>query len=188
MAALFNTRKLSGAYTARSVVNISHGARTNDGFLRFRTTIEFGKEGRFTRAAEVQVAGLHINEIYDSMQPYVSEILEIIGYLEDFQDFIHLPEKNPQHEDAALGTIFNRVLCTEHPVMFHAVRQAKGTSLKIFTEGAHDLSIDMEAKSSGNSVYFLGRKINDMIEHFRNHLKQIDGVPVDQLMAVGAAA
>lgn len=166
MASLFQTRELSTAFPNRSVVIESSCVKTVKQDLIIKLHIEFGVNGRLSRQVHIPVTGRYIKDVKRDIDEHKESINEIIGFLEE----ANLWTINSNEE------IFNRVLCEEHPLMFHGVRKLKSISFFIFGEGLHDLEIVLDRrKEFGHRAFAL--KIMVLQTALRNHLAAIDGMP-----------
>lgn len=165
MASLFQTRELSTAFPNRSVVIESSCVKTVKQDLIIKLCIEFGVNGKLTRQVHIPVTGRFIKDVKRDIDEHKDSILEIIGYL----------------EEANLWTVksteelFNRVLCEEHPLMFHAVRKPKSITFAIFGEGLHDLEIVLDRRKEYGQRLF-AQKILVLQNALRKHLESIDNM------------
>lgn len=166
MASLFQTRELSTAFPNRSVVIESSCVKTVKQDIIIKLNIEFGVNGRLSRQTHIPVTGRFIKDVKRDIDTHKESILEIIGYLEE----VNLWTVESTEE------LFNRVLCEEHPLMFHGVRKPKSISFFIFGEGLYDLEIVLDRrKEYGHRSFAL--KIMVLQTALRDHLKSIDNMP-----------
>jgi hypothetical protein len=188
MASLFRNRTLLDSFPNRNVVGESTGIHTNDGNLVFRVGIDFGIQGKLTRYMTVKALGNELVEVSRAISEYESSILEIIDILEEMQrwvldiDFVPGAISPVRHRG---DLVFNRVLCEENPLMVHAAWFNKSITCSLFGKGLYDLEIRIPAGGEHNHRIFQ-LKIMSMINVFREHLRDVEKLPVQQLLKKGA--
>jgi hypothetical protein len=184
MASLFRNRRLMDAFSNRNVVGESSGIHTKDSDLIFRVSVDFGAQGKIARSLTIKALGNDLVSVTKVIRDYEDSLLEIIGNLEEMQRWVldvEFVPGSPSPIRHRPTSPFNRVLCEENPLMFHAAWVNKGITCMIFGKGLYDLEIRL-----GDGTPFTYRmfqlKINSVIEVFRDHLREIEKLPVPQLL------
>ena len=184
MASLFRNRTLSNAFPHRNVVIESVGVRSKNDDIIFRCSLDFGYSGKLVRGINIKAVGNTFKSITKDLREYeesLSEIVEILQALKVWASDVR------SSNGVLTGTedIFNRVLCEEHPLMFHGVRNNKGISFKIFGEGLHDMEIVMDYKQAAAFRAF-NIKIEAIISAFTSHQQDIKNTSLATILQ-GAA-
>jgi len=179
MALLFKHVKLSDVHTARNVVNNSIGIRTTNGEVEFVVAAEFGTMGKLRRRVRLYPVTTQHEIVKKQLDEYVGDLLELIGIFEELKRFVKNSLAKPVEN--GVGDIFNRVLCTEVPVMVHCVRAPKSYNLQIFTEGAYDLEIKYNYEESPMAQKNFFGKVDDLIKLLQNHIVHIENTPANEI-------
>lgn len=188
MASLFRNRKLLDTFPNRNVVGESTGIHTKDGDLVFRVCVDFGTQGKLARYLTVKSLGNDLIGVTKAIRDYESSILEIIDILEEMHrwvlelDFVPGQVAPIRHRGAL---VFNRVLCEENPLMVHAAWVNKSISCMIFGKGLYDMEIRIPSGGEHNYRMF-HLKIMSITDILREHLRDIEKLPVDQLLKKAA--
>jgi len=184
MASLFRTRKLLDTFPNRNVVGESTGTHTKDSEIVFRVSIDFGTQGKLLRYVTIKALANDLIGVSKAISEYENSILEIIDILEEMQrwvvdlDFINGEVQPARHHT---HPIFNRVLCEENPLMVHAAWINKNITCMFFGKGLYDLEIRLPwGTEHGYRLFQL--KIMSMIDVFREHLRDVEKVGVQQLL------
>jgi len=184
MASLFRNRTLSNAFPQRNVVIESTGVRSKNDDILFRCSIDFGYSGKLLRGISIKAVGNTFKNITKDLREYQESIGEIVSIMTALKTWA-ADVRHSNGDLAAPDDIFNQVLCEEHPLMFHAVRNSKGISFKIFGEGLHDLEIAMDYKQAVAFRSF-NIKIDSIINAFNAHLADIKNTSLATILQ-GAA-
>jgi hypothetical protein len=188
MASLFRNRKLLETFPNRNVVGESTGIHTKDGDLVFRVSVDFGTQGKLSRYLTVKALGNDLIGVSKAINEYENSILEIVDILEELQrwvldlDFVNGSANPVRHRG---NPVFNRVLCEENPLMVHATWVNKTVNCMFFGKGLFDLEIRIPASGEHTNRMFQ-LKVLSIIEVLREHLRDIEKLPVDQLLKKGA--
>jgi hypothetical protein len=188
MASLFRVRTLLDSFPNRNVVGESTGIHTNDGNLVFRVSVDFGIQGKLSRYLTIKALGNELVSVTKAISEYESSILEIIDILEEMQRWVldvnFVPDAiSPVRHRGDL--VFNRVLCEENPLMAHAAWVNKSITCSLFGKGLYDMEIRIPAGGDHNYRIFEA-KITSVVNIFREHLRDIEKLPVGQLLKKGA--
>lgn len=188
MASLFRNRKLLESFPNRNVVGESTGIHTRDGDLVFRVSVDFGSQGKLSRYLNIKALGNDLVGVTKAISEYENSLLEIIDILEEMQrwvldlDFVPGATAPIRHRG---DLVFNRVLCEENPLMVHAAWVNKSITCMIFGKGLYDMEIRIPAGGENNYRMFQ-LKVMSIIEVLREHLRDVEKLPVQQLLAKGA--
>lgn len=171
MAILFSSREFIDEFKTRNVVFESCGSIARNGDLIFRTVVEFGDNGSIKRQSIINIGMMNTFNIATQVGEYQASILEIIDSLECFLVWL----KGNKSET------FSMFLDQAAPLYLHGkVVKDKVT----FSAFGPDL-INLELKCSNArklEVTPFGERIAAIAEHYRSHLKQIDGINLNTVI------
>jgi hypothetical protein len=183
MASLFRTRELLESFPSRSVTVESAAIVNSKNDLLIRFVIDFGVNGRLARNTTIKIDPTDLLLSTKALKAYEHTLFEIIGM---FEDMLHWVTKSDAANTADLlnpspENIFNRVLCEEKPLMFHAVRLRKHMVFSMFGENLYDADIRVDYNQEAGMRMFTD-KIHSLVDSIRDHLNAIEKLPMNKLL------
>lgn len=171
MPQLFASRKIVDEFKTRNVVFESNASIARNGDLIIRSVVEFGDNGSIKRQAIINTDAQHTFSIATEIGKYQSDVLEIIDALECFTHWL----KGDKAET------FSMFLDQEFPLYFHG-KMAKGKiTFSAFGPSLNNLELRHNNTQNIEAGPF-GDRIAALAEAYRMHLKQVDGLRIEEII------
>lgn len=171
MPVLFGDRKIVDEFKTRNVVFESNAHIARNGDLIIRAVVEFGNNGSIKRQAIINTDAQHTFSVATSIGEYQSSVLEIIDALECFSDWL----KGDKAET------FSMFLDQEHPLYFHGRMVKDKISFSAFGPNLNNLELKCNNTRSVETTPF-SERIAALAQAFRDHLKDVDSISIDQII------
>lgn len=171
MAQLFATRVIVDEFKTRNVVFESNASIARNGDLIIRSVLEFGDNGSIKRQAIISTDSQHTFSVATHIGEYQSSVLEIIDALECFTHWLKGDKKET----------FSMFLDQDYPLYFHGKMVNDKISFSAFGPNLNNLELKCNNTRSVEATPF-GERIAALAESFRKHLKEVDGISIDQII------
>lgn len=182
MSTIHSNRVISNLYPNLDVITESTITKSVDGFLKLKTGVSFGTQGRMFRHAAVKLSATDLLSITKALKAHEASLLELIGMFEETLAWcVNRYQHAQQHGEPTKAEIFNLVLAEESPLMLHAVHKGRTVELGIYGENLTNVSIPLDTRSHGRYVLFVNR-VTEIVDTLRGHLHDIETLDYVKVM------
>lgn len=182
MTVILKKHTLSTLYNNVDVTKISSVVRSKTHQMVIKVGMNFGEYGKMLRHKTIQLSATDLLAMTKPLKEHSDSILHLIGLLEDAAIWAQRRSQFAQeHGEPTLPSIFSKVLSEESPVFIHGVHKGRMIRLEFYGPGLRGMTIDMDTRVAERRRGFAIR-MNELIETFRDHLKDLETLNYTALM------
>lgn len=178
---LFNRNEITG----RSYVVQSSATKCNKGKVALSVGVRLQEKGRLYRTNVLEFDGTDIKALTKVMAEHCLEVVELATAMTEIRDWCE-SRRGVAIEPKEMVTM-TKVVEQEWPTMFYAVQSGSRIDVYIYGRDLDNASIGFR-KDRYDSYCNWKDEMNGIIDNFWTHLKEVEGLKMQDLIRVAEPA
>lgn len=188
MATIFERRVLSPCFNQMNVVLLSRFTVNRQNELTVIGEVGLDRSGRLSRRLLLKLEKHTLESIKREFDIYHDRVVFIINQLALAQDWANENFVKGPLDERVTGEVYNSSMSSgeEFPFYIHGVYKGKEINLYFYGHNMNGFSIGVDL-TAGVYLRDFNRRFDELINHFHQHLTELDAVSIPDLLVAEPA-
>lgn len=188
MPTIFERRSLATSFNQMNVTLLSRFVTNRQNELTIIGEVGLDRNGRLSRRLSLNLDKRNVESIKREFDIYHDRVLFIINQLELVRDWANQNFVKGPMDDRKAGEVYASALSPgeEFPFYIHGLYKGKEINLYFFGHNLSGFSIGVDL-TAGVYLRDFNRRLDELINHFHQHLTELDSVSIPDLLVAEPA-